>query len=50
VTIAEWLTPTGRQIHGQGITPDIVVEMTFEDLENEVDPQLEEAVQFLNNR
>jgi carboxyl-terminal processing protease len=50
VTIAEWLTPAGRQIHGQGITPDIVVEMSFEDLENDSDPQLEEAVQFLNNQ
>lgn len=25
VTIAEWLTPTGRAINGTGITPDIVV-------------------------
>jgi len=50
VTIAEWLTPAGRQIHGQGITPDIVVEMSFEDLENDSDPQLEEAVQFLNDQ
>jgi carboxyl-terminal processing protease len=48
VTIAEWLTPARRQIHGQGISPDIVVEMSFEDLEQGVDPQLEEAIAFLS--
>ncbi len=49
VTIAEWLTPAGRQIHGQGITPDVAVEMTFEDFEQGLDPQLDEALKFLNN-
>jgi carboxyl-terminal processing protease len=47
VTVAEWLTPSGRQIHGQGIAPDITVEMTFEDLEQGLDPQLDAAVEFL---
>ena len=48
VTIAEWLTPSGRQIHGEGITPDIVVEITIEDIEAERDPQLAEAIKFLS--
>jgi len=47
VTIAEWLTPSRRQIHGEGITPDILVEMTLEDFEQERDPQLDEAIKFL---
>lgn len=47
VTIAEWLTPGRRQIHGQGITPDLVVEMTAADLEQQLDPQLARAVDFL---
>ncbi|HMR65930.1 MAG TPA: S41 family peptidase [Anaerolineae bacterium] len=47
VTIAEWLTPAGRQIHQQGIAPDIEVELTSEDIENERDPQLEQALEFL---
>lgn len=47
VTIAEWLTPSGRQIHGEGITPDVMVEMTFEDFEQGLDPQLDEAIRFL---
>lgn len=50
VTIAEWLTPAGDQIHGQGITPDVAVEMTFEDAEAGLDPQLDEAIQFLSEQ
>lgn len=48
VTIAEWLTPNMRQIHGEGITPDVAIEMTFEDFEQGLDPQLDEAVEFLS--
>jgi carboxyl-terminal processing protease len=47
VTIAEWLTPLGRQINGQGITPDIIVEMTSADVEQKLDPQLDAAIEFL---
>jgi len=47
VTIAEWLTPSGRQIHGEGIAPDINVEMTFEQFEQGLDPQLDEAIDVL---
>jgi carboxyl-terminal processing protease len=47
VTIAEWLTPSGRQIHGQGIAPDLAVEMTVEDMEQQLDPQLDAAIEFL---
>lgn len=49
VTVAEWLTPLERQIHGVGISPDIAVEMDFEDFEQGLDPQLDEAVRYLNN-
>ena len=47
VTIAEWLTPDGRQIHGEGIKPDIVIEMSVEDFEGGLDPQLDEAIKIL---
>ncbi|MEZ0396968.1 MAG: S41 family peptidase [Anaerolineales bacterium] len=47
VTIARWETPNGRSIHGQGIDPDLVVEMTEEDYEAGRDPQLEAAIQIL---
>ncbi|MBN1993035.1 MAG: S41 family peptidase [Anaerolineae bacterium] len=49
VTVAEWLTPFRRQIHGEGIAPDFEVEMTIEDIEQERDPQLDRAVEFLRN-
>lgn len=47
ITIARWLTPDGRQINGVGLTPDIVVELTEEDIAAERDSQLEKAVELL---
>lgn len=47
VTIARWFTPNGRAIHGEGITPDIFVERTLEDEENQRDPQLDRALEEL---
>jgi len=47
VTIAEWLTPNGRSIEDEGITPDIIVEMTSEDFDNDLDPQLDKAIELL---
>jgi carboxyl-terminal processing protease len=47
VTIARWLTPNGRTIHEIGLEPDIVVEMTEEDIAAERDPQLEKAIELL---
>ncbi len=44
VTIARWLTPNGRQIHKLGLTPDIVIELTEEDFNAELDPQLDRAI------
>jgi carboxyl-terminal processing protease len=50
VTIAEWLTPNNRQIHGEGITPDVEVDLTFEDFEQERDPQLDKAIELLSEK
>ncbi len=47
VTIAQWLTPNGDFIHKQGIVPDIVVELTQEDFVEGRDPQLDRAVEYL---
>jgi len=47
VTIARWLTPDHRQIHEIGLEPDYIVEFTEEDFENEVDPQLDKAIEVL---
>jgi len=47
VTVARWLTPAGRSISDGGLTPDIEIERTREDLEAERDPQRDRAVEFL---
>lgn len=47
VTIARWLTPDGRTIHETGLEPDVVVELTQEDVEADRDPQMEKAVDLL---
>lgn len=49
VTIARWYMPDGTLIHGVGITPDIEVDYTEEDVKNEVDPQLDAAIAYLLN-
>jgi carboxyl-terminal processing protease len=47
VTVARWLTPSGRNIAKDGIEPNIAISMTAEDYEAGRDPQLEAAVRFL---
>ncbi|HEY5714711.1 MAG TPA: S41 family peptidase [Candidatus Gracilibacteria bacterium] len=49
VTILEWLTPEGRSIHDIGIQPHEEVERTFENIDEGVDPQMERAIQIINN-
>ncbi len=49
VTIARWLTPDGRQISEEGLTPEYIVEMTEEDYVNGDDPQLEKAIEVLQD-
>lgn len=46
VTIAKWLTPKGNSIHGEGITPDIIVEVKSDD-DKELDLQLEKALEII---
>ena len=49
VTIARWLTPLGNSISEEGLKPDIEVERTLEDIENDIDPQIEKAAEFLKS-
>lgn len=49
ITIARWLTPNGNQINEVGLTPDIEVPYTQEDVDADRDPQLDAAIDFLNN-
>lgn len=43
VTTAEWYTPKERSINKDGITPDEVVERSFEDINAMKDPQMDKA-------
>jgi carboxyl-terminal processing protease len=47
VTIAKWLTPLGRTIHEVGLEPEFEVELTEEDFSAEQDPQLDKAIEVL---
>jgi len=49
VTVANWLTPNKNSITGKGLTPDVEVKVTGEDLKNKKDPQLDKAVELLLN-
>jgi carboxyl-terminal processing protease len=50
LTVARWLTPEGNWISGQGVTPDIMVEIpegiTFDE---EDDPYMAAAIDFINS-
>lgn len=47
VTIARWLTPDGRQIQGQGLAPDFPIDLTLEDFDAGLDPQLDKALALI---
>ncbi len=47
VTIARWLTPSGKDIGKEGIKPDVEVDRTPEDLEKGRDPQLQKSIDWL---
>lgn len=49
ITVAKWLTPSGRSISEKGLDPDYLISITRKDLENKTDPQLNKAVELLNN-
>jgi carboxyl-terminal processing protease len=47
ITIQRYLTPSGTDIHKKGITPDVVVELTKENVDNKDDVQLKKAIEVL---
>ncbi|MDQ3245125.1 MAG: S41 family peptidase [bacterium] len=49
ITVAKWLTPLEHHIHGTGLTPDYKVPFTRADADAKKDPQLDKAVELLNN-
>lgn len=49
VTVANWLTPNGNHITDVGLEPDVIVEMTPEDFDQELDPQLDKALEIIKD-
>ncbi|GMR19057.1 MAG: hypothetical protein BMS9Abin34_182 [Patescibacteria group bacterium] len=47
LTVAKWLTPSGRWVHEKGLEPDFEVELTEDDLDNNRDPQIDKALELL---
>lgn len=47
LTVAKWLTPNGRTIDGQGIKPDYEIDLSVEDYDNGLDPQLDKAKELI---
>ena len=43
VTIAKWITPGGVNLNHNGLTPDVVVNMTADDAAAGKDPQMDAA-------
>ena len=50
ITIGRWETPNGRLIEGQGLSPDIEVELTDEDIQQGKDPQLDKAIEYIKSQ
>lgn len=48
ITIQKYLTPNGTDINKKGITPDIEVKLTEDDVKNKNDVQLKKAIEVLD--
>lgn len=49
ITIAKWLTPKGNSISEVGLEPDVRVDITDQNIEQEKDPQLDKALELIKN-
>lgn len=47
ITIQKYLTPNGTDINKKGITPDVIVKLTEEDVKNKDDVQLKKAIEIM---
>jgi carboxyl-terminal processing protease len=50
ITIARWLTPNKRQINDVGLKPDVEIQFTDEDIKNQIDVQLNKAIEVLTQK
>ncbi len=45
VTVAKWITPSGKNLHKDGLVPDMEVKRTEDDITANKDPQLDKALE-----
>jgi carboxyl-terminal processing protease len=50
ITMARWLTPKKHQINEIGLTPDLIVNISEQDIKNGHDSQLDKAIEVLTNQ
>jgi carboxyl-terminal processing protease len=48
--MARWLTPKKHQINEIGLTPDLIVNISEQDIKNGHDSQLDKAIEVLTNQ
>lgn len=49
VTIAEWLLPSGKNIHKEGLMPDVEVKFVYDEKNPKADNQMEKAIEVLKS-
>ena len=48
ITVAKWMTPAGEAINEKGLAPQVEIKMTEVDVNKNLDPQMNKAVELLN--
>lgn len=49
ITVAKWLLPSGKNIHGDGLKPDVEVKYEVNEKDPKADNQLDKAIEVLLN-
>lgn len=49
VTVAEWLLPSGKNIHGNGLDPDVLVKYVYDEKNPTADNQMDKALETLKS-
>ncbi len=50
ITVTHWLTPNGGEIDEKGLEPDIKIELSDDDYNNDRDPQLDKAKEIIEQK
>lgn len=50
VTVAKWYTPSGKNINKEGITPEVIVNLSDDDLKSGRDPQKDKALSLVKGQ